>query len=618
MRFHSQTGVPHAFLQAKLTCICAFVLVVATSCIDSEADPSLKAPSGARPALDARGGTSDNEVFNGARTSATGNSGDGGEIRLSSSGGNITVRSVALVATPVEPTFGAGGITVLSGETRQLQGDVPTAFLRVDAGGAVELTGSTLLRVTGDVQIDGLVNGTGAESAIDGKDLTIQAGGVVNILGHVNCSGFERDPDDTSPAQRGDFAGGSGGEIFISATGAIFISGSVLSEGGATFSTSSITALPGRGGQILIGCTSSLAVGGFVSVRGGFSYFTPDGNEASGGMIELVALNDIEMGLVQEFNASGGPASGATAGNGGEIFLEAAIGTLDVNGVRMECRGGETTFLTSGVGGNGGAVNMSASNVILSEVVCNASGGSSAFNQAGKGGDGGDVNVVGALGSTSDTEVVFLASGGNTNVPILSGGVGGNVRLINLAEDTPEALVFNGQASVQGGVNLVGGGADDGFICIAGGNQEAIDSVTGSNNFPIAGCGAQDVAEVVVHSLDCDLTTITPSTVATTLPSVLGLDFYLIVVPTGATTLTLSTAGEESGDIDLYAGPASALGSLVLTDYTFDTSTGDTSAESVTVDTIALGLVAGDVIAVLVNEGGVFVEDYSITLSGCP
>jgi len=621
MRSLSRTSVQHAFLPAKLPCICGFLLVASLGCEgdkNDKTDPRLNTPTGNRPTLDARGGSSDNEFFNGARSAQSGNSGDGGEIRLSSSGGNITVRTAALVATPVAPTFGAGGITVLSGQTRRIRGNVPIAFLRVDTDGTLVLTGDTLIRVTGDVQIDGVIDGRGAEAVIDGKDLTIQAGGVVNILGTVNCSGYERDPDHTSPLQRGDFAGGSGGEIFISATGAIFVSGLVLSEGGATFSTSSLTALPGRGGQVLIGCTSSLALSGVISVRGGFSYFTPDGGEADGGTIELVALTNIEIGRAREFNASGGPASGATAGNGGEILFEAAIGILNINGVNMECMGGETTFTTAGVGGNGGTVSMSGTNVLLTNSVCRVPGGNSEFDEAGEGGDGGDVNVVGTLGVTADTGTFFIAQGGHTNVPIISGGTGGNVRLINLAQGAPGALVFNGQALVQGGFNAVGGGGVDGFVCVAGANQATIDSLTGSNNFPISGCGDLDVAEVVVHALDCNPATITPSEVSTELPAVLGLDFYFVVVPAGATVITISTAGEASGDIDLYAGPAAALGSLVFAAYTFGASTGVDSTESIDVDTVALGLVAGDIIAVLVNEAGAFVEEYTITVTGCP
>jgi len=584
---------------------------------DVKNDPTLDTNSGVRPTLDVRGGTSDNEVFGGARLPIAGNSGDGGEIRVSSSGGNITVRTVALVAAPVPPIF-VGGLTILSGQTRRFQGNVPTASLRIDAGGVLELTGDTLIRVTGDVQVDGRIDGRGAKSVIDGKNLTIQAGGVVNLLGQVDCSGFAKDPDDVAPAQRGDFAGGSGGEIFISATNAVFVSGSVLAEGGPTFSTASNTAIPGRGGQILIGTTSTLAVGGVISARGGFSYFTPDGGEGHGGTIELVALGDIEIGRARELNASGGPASGATAGGGGAILFEAAIGILNIAGVNLECSGGNATFTPAGVGGNGGTVSMSATNVILTDVVCRSPGGTSEIVDGGEGGDGGSVNVAGTLGVTADTGVFLLAPGGDTNLPIVAGGTGGNVRLMNLAQAAPNALVFNGRASVQGGLNAIGSGGANGFICISGANQATVDSLTGSNNFPISGCGELDVAEVVVHALDCNPATITPSEVMTELPAVLGLDFYFVVVPPGAAVLTISTTGETSGDIDLYAGPAAALGSLVFADYTFGASTGGDSTESIDIDTGAVGLVAGDLISVFVDEAGAFVEEYTITLTGCP
>jgi hypothetical protein len=630
-------GRAHAGLLLLPLCL---VLVLYAGCrhkSQTNLSGSSNKGSDSLPTLDVRGGESDSQVSTGIRPPFEGDGGDGGSARLTTSAGDITIHDGALALQQLVQTFAGNGIDVAPGETRLISGAFVTTFLRVQTGGTLTLTEDTFIVVLGNVLIAGNINGRGDRRTIDGRDLTIEqladgnAGtdeGIV-ITGTIDCGGFTRDVDDTPTTARGDFPGGNGGEIFMSSLndgGAdpqvfaqVFISGRVLSDGGETSSQSPLTAAPGRGGQVLIGSRASLGLSGRISARGGRSFFSADGNEGLGGDIELVALNDIEIARVREINASGGASSGPAGGNGGTILFEAPVGVIDLDNFDIENLGGRTTNATTGAGGDGGVVTLTAATVLLDNVIVRVSGGETTRAGAGVGGDGGTLQIVNTSAMSISASSRIFSEGGSTRLLGTPGGTGGSIKLINLDEAAPGSLVFQGEASVQGGRNAVGSDGPEGAICVSGSNPDSDVQLVGANNFPISNCTEGDLSETVLHDLDCDDGTIVPSAVSTGLPAILGIDFYRILITPGMVTegftlLTVSTTGEEGGNIDVFVGPDTALGSSNSADYTLGAGTGPDSTEEI-VDIPLGGLVAGDFLAVMVRESFNFVEDYTLTVA---
>ncbi len=577
-----------------------------------------------RPGLDARGGESNSNVFLNRRTPTEGDGGVGGSIRMTTSGGNITLSDGALVSVAQAPSLIGGGLDVVPGQKRTLGGAFTVNWLRVQAGGTLHLLEDTLFVVLGDVVIDGRVDGRGDEHSIDGRDFTIDADGIINITGSIDCSGFSMHPDDVAPTQRNDFAGGNGGELYISSDETttvspgphIFIGGTIQADGGDTFSQSAATARPGRGGQILIGSDGQIAMDGRISAHGGKCYFS-SGLEGDGGSIELVAVSNIEIGGVKELNANGGDSSGAAAGNGGTVLIEAPVGTIDFDNFDVECRGGRTTFTDDGEGGTGGSATFTGATVLLTNMTINVTGGDAVGEGSGIGGDGGAAQIAGSTAITVASDVVIIADGGETHLAATTGSDGGEVKIVNLDESDATALDFDGSVTVSGGKDAVRSTGHDGEICVAGSNTASNINLVGTNNFPISNCTSDDVDTLVVHDLDCDELTITPDEVATSLPAIVGVDFYRVLKTTqmaadGLTTVTVTVTGEDSGNIDLFTGPAAALGSDNPASYT-QSSTGADSEESLDVD--ISGLAAGGFFSVRVKEQFTFVEDYTISVS---
>ncbi|HVR72864.1 MAG TPA: hypothetical protein VMT52_00960, partial [Planctomycetota bacterium] len=558
--------------------------------------------------------------------------------RLTTSAGDIEIHDGALVLQQQAQTFPGIGVDVGPGETRRIAGAITVDFLRVQAGGTLALTENTFIIVRGNVLIAGVIDGRGDRRTIDGRDLTIQQlvdgdgatdEGII-ITGTIDCGGFTKDIDDTAVAARGDFPGGNGGAIFLSSSNdgmanpqtsaQIFISGRVLADGGETSSQSPLTALPGRGGKVLIGSRGSLGLSGRISARGGRAFISADGNEGLGGQIELVALNDIEIARVLEINASGGASSGPAGGDGGSILLEAPVGLIDLDNFDIENLGGRSLNSATGVGGRGGLVTLTGATVNLDNVIVRVSGGETTRADAGVGGDGGTLQIANTTAMSISQSSRLFSEGGRTRLLGSPGGSGGAIKLINLDEASAVALHFRGEASVRGGYNALGSDGPEGVICVSGSNLDSDLQLVGTNNFPLSNCTEGDLTETVLHDLDCDDGTIVPSSVSTSVPVILNLDFYRILITPGMvaepfTMITVSTTGEEGGNIDLFLGPDTALGSSDPLDYPFASTGPDSTEEIADFDFNAAGLSAGDFLSVMVRESSTFVEDYTITVA---
>lgn len=585
------------------------------------------------PTVDVRGGISDSEVYLGNRTFFDGNGGAGGSLRVSTSAGDIEIHDGLLTRVQRAQAFAGNGFDVAPGETRVVAGSVDVFWLRVQAGGTLRLAEDTYFRVLGDVLIAGKVDGRGRENSIDGKNLTINVLGdgsgvtteSVNITGVIDCSGFTRKEEDTGVNDRTSFAGGAGGEIFISPSSdggvgvQVFVSGRINVDGGDTFSQGAASSLPGRGGDIFLGSLSEIAISGRLTARGGRAYFTFNGLEGDGGRMQLVAEGSVEMGGVRELNASGGHATGSAGGDGGSILLEAPLGLIDLASFDIECRGGRSLLLSSGTGGVGGTVTLSGASVAVDNVGIRVTGGDADSADAGIGGPGGRVTAACTTSLRFEENTFIDAEGGVSHAAAAGGGAGGSISMVNFDAADPTALFFGGDASVQGGRNAVNSHGVEGRICTSNASAFSIARLTGTNSFPIDACLDTDLSEVVVHDLDCDDGTIVPEEVTTSLPAIIGRDFYRVLVTQDMVTanaasklsLTINTKGEDGRNLNLYASRDPAdLGSSNPADYEFS-SDGPTSDESIEITSIP-GMVAGDYISILVQETSPFVEEYTI------
>ncbi|MBI4603188.1 MAG: hypothetical protein HY721_14610 [Planctomycetes bacterium] len=607
----------------RALCMDALIIVTLSSCLrrdDVNTTGTSDKGDASRPSLDARGGEANSDVILGRRTASEGDGGAGGSIRVTTSGGSITIRQGAIAASAQTPSFTGTGFDVQPGQTVKAAAAYHVEWLRVQEGGTLELVEDAFFLVDGDVLIAGQVVGRGDKHAIDGRDLTIDSDGIVNITGVIDCGGYEVGREDLPPSRRTQFAGGHGGEIYISSQETtsispgphIFVSGRIAANGGDTFSTDSDTARPGKGGQLLIGTFGSLAVTGRLSARGGKCYFTADGNEALGGSIEIVAASSVQIGGVREVTANGGDSSGGTGGAGGSVLLEAPVGSLDLDDFDIECRGGRSTFATTGEAGAGGTATFTAATVLMTNMEIDASGGDAVRADSGEGGTGGTVQIAGTTAITVGGDVVIHADGGQTNLAATHGGTGGTLKVINLDESSSSALDFDGAATVEGGKDAVHSSGADGSICVAGSNTASNIKLVGNNNFPISNCTDDDLDDVVVHDMDCEDNTIRPADVTSTLPVIIGVDFFRVIKTSASTdTVTVSTTGEDGGNVDLYTGPDTVLGSLSTGAYT-QSSTNSDSTESIDVD--VSGLAVGDFFSVMVRERFTFVEQYTITI----
>ena len=624
-----------------LACVCALSVVGCRK--EGADDPKGTSRQGvqANPQLDARGGENDNELSQGVRAGQVGEGGDGGSIRLSCGVGDVELSSAAIATTP-QATFLTGtGIDVAAGERVAVQGSISVAFLRVQAGGEIFLRDNTFFTVLGDVEIAGTIaTSREADGQFEGHDLTIEATGIINITGVVDCSGADGIDRFEVGNPRG--PGGNGGEIFISSLESpafspgphVFISGHVVSDGGDTHAIGGLRAAPGHGGQILIGAQGTMSINGRISSRGGFSVNQglTIGNGGRGGEIQLIAVGStvatpsgIEFGGLDEISVNGGPSTGE-GGAGGTILLEAIAGTVDLNGVGVQARGGPMTFFQGGNGGAGGGFRVVADSISLWRSDINVSGGDSPGDLnldgaltgvlGGTGGAGGIVRFAGTTLVDINGNVTIRADGGDSNQALTAGGIGGEVSVINLDEANPAVVDFDGSASVNGGRDHLFRLGTPGLICQRGAPAASSLALTGANNFPISACGSGQILDLVIHELDCNEATINPSSTSTRLPAITGIDFYRIDVSGGATSLTVAASGETGGNIQLYVGDDAAFGSTSTADYCLSSTNAD-STESIVLDLTALPTGCdpiGAFVSVLVTEANTFVEDYTITV----
>lgn len=591
-----------------------------------------------RVTLDARGGETNSDLLFGQRDEQEGFGGQGGEIRVTASRGDIDVTTGPAVSAPQAAVFAGVGLNVLPGEKRVVAGDFVVDFLRVQQGGTLVLADNTFFVVLGDVEIAGKVVSRRRENGIiDGRDFSIDADGVINIAGTIDVSGADGDDefDATDPGS----AGGNGGSIYLSSVESllaspgphIFISGTLVAEGGDTFSREGGSSRPGNGGQILIGSLGTITITGSVSVSAGFANDHGGFPEraSTGGEIQLVALEGIELALVTGINANGGKSTGNFGGDGGRILFEAAGGTIRLDGVSVRCQGGDATFKEAAQAGDGGILTITGDIIDLAGVTCDASGGDAPGSESeegipvdgaqtggllgGEGGDGGTIQIAGLTALDVNAATTLLADGGLSNQTTVEGGPGGAASILNLDELDLTVMTFRGRVSVVGGIDDLGSLGPDGRVCERGADDASAIAITGATDFPVALCVSSDVTDFLVHDLDCDDATINPDEMVSEVPAVTGVDFFRIH-PGLATSMTITLGGEggTTGELSLFAGDDTAFGSLLAADYAF-MSVEPGNNESISIDFTAFA--PGQFVSVMVREESHHVSGFSLKIT---
>ncbi len=623
--------------------VAAFSLMGPSGC---KPRPTSKTKSSARvdggaATLDARGSQVDSEVYLNQHVPSEGAGGNGGRIRITSSGGDVTVRGdstlfdeaaevAAVVGTMI--LAGAGGLTVASGQEVEISGGRAVTFLDVQAGGKLILRDNTVILVTGDGVTPGsgdafiggeiVSQGGSGTSRQDGKDFSLTVASDLVITGIINCSGANGATNDVG--QTGgldneddpDTVGGQGGVVYIITSGAVVVTGSIFSQGGNNDRQDPQRGSAGAGGQIFIGTTSTIPFrfSGQAGARAGNSYTNNFTTGPFGGDITLISMGDVLCEDVTIINASGGYNTGLTGGNGGSVIIEAPIGDTTVVGVDINASGGRLVHTPTGNGGDGGTISFSGQALLTNDMLFDVSGGDM-VEVDGTGGPAGSVTLSGSILVNVSSSVFINAQGGDSQGTTIPGGDGGNL-FVTASDLVTPLVVFDGSGTVRGGIDSNGLEGDEGSSCVSGIlSSSSLANFAGINNFPVASCGstAFESFDSIVHDLDCDDATTPPGTFTTTLPAVLGADFYRVFFPGGATGVTITTSGEAGRNLDLFVGSSAVLGSTNPADYPpAGSSTNPDSAETVTVAP------SGAFLSVWVQEMSGIVEEYTITITCTP
>jgi|GEM_PF-1189128 len=380
-------------------------------------------------------------------------------------------------------------------------------------GGTIQLYApKSVVRVDGNINVNGLVNGQGDYLGNGGKVLVNSAylyqNGNITALGnqggHVNINvnsatyGPTAKIDVSSPT-------GGGGSIHINATGVVDIrKGAVLNSSGIP--------LPGVDSNVIEVIGRVVNNEGVINANG-INSTSGMNNASKGGTIQLVANNGSPnlqpvvtalasstvfslanklsilnrlQGLVNNYANSirntgsitanggsddttsttgGGP--GGNGGNGGTISLTASRKILNQSTGIITANGGSGSILgVSGgttssryVGGNGGQIRLSTMNPSVKSQnngLIQANGGSGETNVIGEFGIGGQGGSI-LLRNFNNTGSIAANGGEGVSYSSAQGGIGGTINAINLMNTKAGSITAkggdtSGHDSANGGV----------------------------------------------------------------------------------------------------------------------------------------------------------------------
>src|SRR5713226_1111542 len=271
--------------------------------------------------------------------------------------------------------------------------DLDFAGRNVTLSGTLVVGPNTVTIEAGSVEVSGLLDASGHVSPDPAGNVTITAGGGLNLTGGagsgINVSGF----------------GAGGGTLTVNTGGPVFLSGgSVTANGldtdsnGGSISITSSTCPPPPNSCVTIGVqvqansmigVNTFAFGGSVTLEAPGDFTISDsgriqalGGSGDGGTILLMSAGKVSMTTGAQLQAN---ALGTSAGSGGTVEIDAA--SMSILGI-IEAKGG--TDVTDGLGGDGGIVSLEAFTGPL--VLMRSTSGISADGAGG--GNGGDVSLT--------------------------------------------------------------------------------------------------------------------------------------------------------------------------------------------------------------------------------
>ena len=347
------------------------------------------------------------------------------EARLDVGSGSMTLRAASFTVQGSGQIRGKGGAGAPGGVV-VIETTSGITLSGTPLGGSVNLSGadagSIVLRATaGSVTGLGQINLDNSISSASGGDLSIIAGGTVNLSGDLNLQGGSL---------------GGGGSVDIVATGAVSLSGTVDLSGGDSgggfmdlSAGSSVTLGPinadgsGDGGP---GGSLDILSGDSITLLGAFSARGASGLDrcGDGGELDLTAIGDISIQGDIDQNGPGACCGGFALMSGENVQLENPI---QLRGTSAEGCGGDLEVSARGL--------LSSTSSILLDG--GEEGGALALLA------GGDLDVQGPIDGRGRAP---FASGAN----LLELDAGGHLTLSNDVDASGGADGFGGDALLVG------------------------------------------------------------------------------------------------------------------------------------------------------------------------
>ncbi len=348
----------------------------------------------------------------------------------------------------------SGAMLTTGAQTLQIN---PTGHLSVD-GGTLTLNGPLVVN-GGSVAVN-----SGALMPATGSSITVQAGGIVNVIGSTSINQTNLTVSDAASQFNvtGSLSGGNGGTTTTLAGGTI---------NAATFSMAGGGLLTGHGsvrGRVIVSDSSTTIAAGGGELRLGdpnnpLSIFVLGTLDVGTSALTLLSA---DRGDINNTNISGGT---LTAANGIRMF---ASGTLSGNGTVNAALTNDGAITPSGTNGLtfGGIINGSGTGIAGTKLIFADGGG---FLGAGSV----DADIDSRPGSLI-TATGTLALGKGTSPDGF--GLGGNLEVGSHSvtlNDADEALILStGRATIQGGL-------------LRSGNGLRIESVAGISSGRLDGSG---------------------------------------------------------------------------------------------------------------------------------
>ncbi|MDD5385024.1 MAG: filamentous hemagglutinin N-terminal domain-containing protein, partial [Gallionella sp.] len=410
----------------------------------------------------------------GAATTTNANGGNAGSISIGNSGAGNVLTTTLTASTGAATGTGLGG-TAGSISVTNTAGNITTGAISA-AGGTKGMGGNVTINALG-----AFATGNGAINTSGGTTITGYAGqnaGNVTITGAGVNLGAGTITASGSAGIGTSQAGGNGGVVGITSTGAV-TTGAIAASGGTATTT---TANGGNAGTITVANNSGTA--GAVSL--GALTATPGAafGTGTGGTAGSILVTNMATG----FGLSTGAIStiGGTSAHGGNVILSSQ-GNVTVTGT-IGTSGGAMGAGSLSAGRNAGNVTIKGVNRSVTGLIT-ASGGA-AIVAGYAGGNGGTVLLTGTDGTSVTAGTLsttgITASTGAANTTGL-GGMAGSIALEATTVTATGALTTTGGANGAGGnINAT---ASSGLLNVNG----AITSTGGTANASSAGSNAGNV-----------------------------------------------------------------------------------------------------------------------------